>query len=72
MFCQAVENGEVKKKGKASVEYLDNKGNPVYYCYGYLSLETEELIQSCLNCRRNVIYAQEDLDCKKALDKLVF
>jgi len=64
MSCQAVKNGEVKRKGKPSIEYLDDNGKPVYYCYGYIDYGTEELIPTCSNCKRNAKYAQRDLDLK--------
>jgi hypothetical protein len=62
MSCQAVKKGEVKQKGKPSIEYHDTNGKPVYYCHGYIDCGTEELIKTCANCRKNVIYAQEDLE----------
>ncbi|GEM_PF-2000969 len=62
MSCQAVQNGEVKEKGKPSIECYDDNGKPVYYCYGWNDASTEELIETCSNCKRNVIYAQEDLE----------
>lgn len=61
MNCKAVENGEVKRKGDASIEYYDN-GKPVYYCIGWLDNDTEELRDTCKKCKKNVIYAQDDLD----------
>jgi hypothetical protein len=62
MSCQAVKNGEVKIKSKASIEYHDNNGKPVYYCYGYIDNGTEDLIETCSKCEKNVIYAQTDLE----------
>jgi len=66
MSCQAVKNKEVKKKGKPSIEYHDDNGKPVYYCYGYIDYGTEDLIETCSKCKKNVIHAQKDLDilCK--------
>lgn len=61
MSCKAVENGEVKRKGIASLEfYVGSK--PQYYCYGYIDKMTDELINTCKECRKNVIFAQEDYD----------
>lgn len=55
--CQAVKNGEVKTKGKASIEgYKD--GKPLYFCYGYNDKTTDELIETCKNCKENIIYAE--------------
>lgn len=62
MSCQAVKNGEVKRKGKPSIEYHDDNGKPVYYCYGWIDYSTEDLIATCSQCKKNVIYAQEGLD----------
>jgi hypothetical protein len=61
MSCKAVKNGEVKRKGKPSIEYHDDNGKPVYYCYGWIDNDTENLIETCSNCKKNVIYAQRDL-----------
>lgn len=63
--CPAVAKGEVKSRGKASIEYYDDNGKPVYYCRGYISLEAEGLLPTCDECRQHVKYAQEDLDARK-------
>lgn len=53
MTCQAVKNGEVKTKGKASLEgYKD--GKPIYYCYGWNDNQTESLIETCLKCKKHI------------------
>ncbi|WP_443660418.1 hypothetical protein [Clostridium algidicarnis] len=65
MSCQAVRNGEVKRKGTSSIEYHHDNGKPVYYCYGYIDCGTGDLISTCLNCKKNTRYAQIDLDLKK-------
>lgn len=62
MSCKAVENGEVKRKGKASIEYHDNNGKPVYYCNGWIDSGTDDLMETCSNCKKNVLYAQRDLE----------
>lgn len=60
MSCKAKTNGEVSKRGKSSIEgYKD--GIPQYYCYGYNDSSTEELIETCKNCKENVIYAEDDI-----------
>ena len=61
MSCKAKINGEVIKKGKASIEFYKD-GKPQYYCYGYVDASTDELIETCKNCKENVTYAQEDLE----------
>ena len=59
--CKAKKTGQVKERGKASIEWHDD-GVPQYYCMGYLDASTEELLPVCSSCKDNVIYAQEDLD----------
>lgn len=61
MSCKAKSNGEVKEKGKVSVEFYKEE-KPQYYCYGWKDGSTEKLIETCKNCKENVIYAQEDLE----------
>lgn len=61
MMCKAKNNGEVKTKGKSSIEFYKD-GKPQYYCYGYNDNNTDELIETCKNCKDNIIYAQDDLD----------
>lgn len=62
MSCQAVKNGEVKVKGKPSIEfYID--GKPQYYCYGYCyDGSSNDVLESCKNCKKHVDNAQDDLD----------
>lgn len=60
--CPAVAKGEVKSRGRASLEYYTTDGKGVYYCIGYIDNQTEELMDTCSECRQNVKYAQEDLD----------
>lgn len=62
MSCQAVNNGEVKRRGEASVEGYGPYKNPIYFCLGYNDLLTDELIQTCKDCKENVIYADELFD----------
>lgn len=59
MSCKAKLNGEVKEKGKVSMEFY-KEGKPQYYCYGWKDSSTDEFIETCKNCKVNVIYAQED------------
>lgn len=61
MSCRAVKNGEVLSKGKASLEFHID-GKPQYYCYGYVDPRTDELIETCQNCKKNVIYAECDFE----------
>ena len=60
--CKAKKIGRVKKRGKASIEWRDEDGAPHYYCYGYVDRNTDELLDVCIECRDNVIFAQEDLE----------
>jgi hypothetical protein len=62
IICKAKKTGEVKERGKASIEWRDDDGKPQYYCYGYINQMTDELLDVCRGCKDNVIYAQEDLD----------
>ena len=62
MSCRAVTKREVERRGKPSIEFYDNNGKPVYYCYGWIDCVTGDLKETCSLCRQNVIYAQEDLD----------
>lgn len=61
-ICRAKKFGEVKIRGKASLEWRDEDGTPHYYCHGYKDLSNEELLPVCRECKDNVIYAQEDLE----------
>ncbi|MBU5331690.1 hypothetical protein KQI61_05730 [Anaerocolumna aminovalerica] len=61
-ICKAKNLGEVRERGKASLEWHDEDGTPHYYCQGYKDASTEELLPTCRNCRDNVIFAQEDLE----------
>lgn len=60
MSCRAKMNGEVPKRGETSIEFYKD-GKPHRYCKGYVDNGTEELIETCKNCKENIIYAQEDL-----------
>ena len=61
-ICKAKTSGEVRQRGIASMEWRDKDGKPQYYCYGYKDLSTEEPLPVCMECRDNVLFAQEDLD----------
>ena len=61
MKCQAVVNGKVCRKGKASLEWFMGS-RPMYYCMGYVDKMTDDLIPECESCSRHVNKAQEDLD----------
>ena len=62
MSCPAKANNvEIHEKGRASIEWY-KEGKAQYYCYGYKDRRTDELIEECQKCRKNVIYAQEDLE----------
>ena len=57
---QILGNG-VKDIGKSSIEWY-NDGKPQYYCFGYIDRRTDELIDECKRCKRQVYKAQEDLE----------
>ena len=61
MSCEAKINCVVKDRGKSSIEFHIN-GKPQYYCYGYYDQRTDELIDECKRCKREVHKAQEDLE----------
>ena len=58
MICQAKKNGEVKRRGRPTIEGYNN-GKPIYFCYGYKDTQTEEMISTCRNCKDCVIFADE-------------
>lgn len=62
MSCPAKQKGEVPRRGRASIEFRDKQGKPVYYCMGYVYKINDELIGTCAACRQNVRYAQKDLE----------
>ena len=51
----------IKDVGRSSIEWYKD-GKPQYYCYGYIDQRTDELIEECKQCPRQVNKAQEDLD----------
>ena len=61
MGCLAKKRPDIKDKGKSSIEFYKD-GKPQYYCYGYIDQRTDELIEECKQCKRQVYKAQEDLD----------
>lgn len=61
MSCLAKKKGIVKDVGRSSTEWYKN-GKPQYYCYGYIDQRTDELIDECKQCYRQVDKAQEDLE----------
>lgn len=60
-LAKATPGNGVKEVGKSSIEWYKN-GKPQYYCYGYIDQRTDELIEECKQCRRQVNKAQEDLE----------
>lgn len=59
--CKAAKQGIVKQRGKPSIEWHKD-GIPQYYCYGYIDMMTDELLEVCRNCIDHVDRAQEDMD----------
>lgn len=62
--CEAKRIGEVKRRGRPSIEWYKN-GVPQYYCYGYIDCSTDELLEVCRKCADYVDHAQEDFDAWK-------
>lgn len=59
--CKAKKNGEVKRRGKPTVEWYAEE-EPQYYCYGYIDKSTDEPLDKCKQCPDFVELAQKDLD----------
>ena len=59
--CKAVKNHEVPRRGKPSIEFHKD-GVPQYYCCGWVNEMTDEVLETCWNCRDYVDRAQDDLD----------
>ena len=64
--CKAKKTGQVKERGKASIEWRDEDGKPSYYCFGYTDASTDDLLPICRECGDNVIFAQADLEQLKS------
>lgn len=62
--CEAKRIGEVKGRGRPSIEWHKN-GVPQYYCCGYIDCATDELLEVCRKCVDHVDHAQEDFDAWK-------
>ena len=60
-ICKAVKTGEVRQRGKSSVEWHDKDGNPKYYCLGYADQMTDEVLPVCRECIDHVSRADDDL-----------
>lgn len=60
--CPAVKRRQAKRRGKASIEFYDNDGDPQYYCMGWIDMATDELLETCRNCPDHVENAQKDLE----------
>lgn len=61
VICKAKKNGEVKRRGKPTVEWYAGE-EPQYYCYGYIDKSTDEPLDECKQCPDFVELAQKDLD----------
>lgn len=58
MSCPAKAKDEVPSRGSPSIEFYKD-GKPQYFCIGWNDPKTDELIETCANCRQNVIYAEK-------------
>lgn len=57
--CELVNTGQVKRKGRASIEWYKDK-EPVYYCLGYTDPATDEPLPECTACKMHVCHADGD------------
>ena len=57
-YCPAKDKGEVRYKSRSTAEFCIN-GKPVFFCQGYIDRMTDELLDTCRECKRNVINADE-------------
>lgn len=60
--CELVRTGQIKQKGKASIEWYTEDTKPQYYCLGYTDSMTDELLPECKRCKKYVDKAQSDLE----------
>ena len=60
--CPAVKRRQAKRRGKASIEFYDNDGDPQYYCMGWMDMASEEIFETCRNCPDFVDRANEDIE----------
>ena len=56
-YCPAKDKGEVSYKARSTLFSIN--GKPVYFCQGYIDRMTDELLDTCRECKRNVINADE-------------
>ena len=59
--CKAVENGEVKRKGKVADTFMFN-GKTKHSCWGYIDAGTEEAIEECRMCPLYVWNVNEEFN----------
>lgn len=58
MSCKAKLRKDIKERGKPSIEFIFNN-IPRYFCYGYIDLKTDDLIEECRECAEHVYKAEE-------------
>lgn len=58
--CELVKCHVVKRRGRASIEFYDDDGDPQYYCEGYNDDDYPSMI--CRNCPDFVDRANEDIE----------
>lgn len=71
MSCKAKKRTDIKERGKSSIEFVFNN-IPRYFCYGYIDLRTDELIDECKECPENVNKADEVMQKLKRGEKVAY
>lgn len=59
--CELVKRYAVKR-GRPSIEFYDDDGDPQYYCMGWVDMASEEIFETCRNCPDFVDRANEDIE----------
>ena len=58
--CELVRSGQVKRKGRASIEFY-LAGKPQYFCMGYMNPYYDDVCEECLRCPMHVRKANDEL-----------
>lgn len=60
--CELVKCHAVKRRGRASIEFYDDDGDPQYYCMGWMDMASKEIFETCRNCPDFVDRANEEIE----------